>query len=198
MNPLLVVSLLAMTTPESVAPCPTGVVNQIAGLYRWHIQPVEDRVKTYQTFTSQRQRFTPSLFELLYRARRLEPMRDGVFIDFDVFSNTQSETFGAKVTGCLPAEAMIIQAHVDVDVGLRGISSGVPNRLIYEMNRSAQGNWHINNIIYPGRKPVQLRAYLQHLLNSKFWSLPSSVARKSFNNYLTRHLYSNIYTANLI
>ena len=168
MNPLLVVSLLAMTTPESVAPCPTGVVNQIAGLYRWHIQPVEERVKAYQTFTSQRQRFTPSLFELLYRARRLEPMHDGVFIDFDVFSNTQSETFGAKVTGCLPAEAMIIQAHVDVDVGLRGISSGVPNRLIYEMNRSAQGNWHINNIIYPGRKPVQLRAYLQHLLNSKF------------------------------
>lgn len=168
MNPLLIVSLLSMTTPEFVAPCPTGVVNQIAGLYRWHILPVEERGKTYQTFTSQRQRFTPSLFELLYRARRLEPMHDGVFIDFDVFSNTQSETFGAKVIGCRSAEAMSIQAQVNVDVGLRGISSGIPSRLIYEMKRSAQGNWRINNIIYPGGKPVQLRAYLQQLLHSTF------------------------------
>lgn len=61
---------------------------------------MEKRIDPVKDLSSQRQRFTPSLFELLIEARALTPVRDGRYLDFDVFSNTQSETFGALVKSC--------------------------------------------------------------------------------------------------
>ena len=167
MLPLMAASLFAMATPATTGPCPAGVVNQLDGLYRWHVQSQWGRVDRIKALSSQRQRFTPSLFELLLRARKLQPIPDGRFIDFDVFSNTQAETIGAKVTGCSAQKASNIQAEVSVEFGRRGISSGIPNRLFYEMNKGSRGNWRINNIsyFYSGKPSFQLRQYLMNLLN---------------------------------
>ena len=76
------------------------MVNQLDDFYRWQVQHMEQRVDRIKDLSSQRQRFTPSLFALLLQARKLEPMRDGRYLSFDVFSNTQVATFGAKVIGC--------------------------------------------------------------------------------------------------
>ncbi len=169
MLPVPVASLIAMSTPATAGPCPAGVVNQLDGLYRWHVQSQWGRVDRIKALSSQRQRFTPSLFELLLRARKLQPIPDGRFIDFDVFSNTQAETIGAKVTGCSAQKASTfsIQAEVSVESGRRGISSGIPNRLLYEMNKGSRGNWRINNIsyFYSGEPSFQLKPYLMNLLN---------------------------------
>ena len=165
MIPVLVTSLIVMATPSTTRPCPKGVVNQLDGLYRWHVHSQEGRVDRIKALSSQRQRFTPSLFELLLRARKLQPMRDGRFIDFDVFSNTQAKTFGAKVTGCTATETNAILAGVDVEFGLSGRSSGTPSRLLYEMNLDSQGRWRINNITYLDQSGFQLRPYLRNLLN---------------------------------
>ena len=167
MIPVLVTSLIVMATPSTTRPCPKGVVNQLDGLYRWHVQSQWGRVDRIKALSSQRQRFTPSLFELLLRARKLQPIPDGRFIDFDVFSNTQAETIGAKVTGCSAQKASNIKAEVSVEFGRRGISSGIPNRLFYEMNKGSRGNWRINNIsyFYSGKPSFQLRQYLMNLLN---------------------------------
>ena len=64
---------------------------------------------------------------------------DHRLIDFDVFSNTQAETFGSKVTGCSATETNGILAGVDVEFGLSSRSSGTPSRLLYEMNLDSQG-----------------------------------------------------------
>ena len=66
--------------------------------------------------------------------------RDGRFLDidldFDVFSNNQVATFGAKVSGCRTEKENSLQTEVDVEVGLSGRSSGIPRRLLYERTKA--------------------------------------------------------------
>ncbi len=162
---LLATSLIAMAIPATAGPCPEGVVNQLDGLYRWQVQRMETREDPVAALSSQRQRFTPSLFELLLQARALQPMRDGRFLDFDVFSNTQVATFGAKVIGCSAEQRDRVQAEVDVEAGLTGRPSGTPRRLVYEMHRYSKNIWRINNITYLDKPGFQLRPFLQKLLN---------------------------------
>ena len=162
---LLATSLIAMAIPATAGPCPEGVVNQLDGLYRWQVQRMETREDPVAALSSQRQRFTPSLFELLLQARALQPMRDGRFLDFDVFSNTQVATFGAKVISCSAEQGHSIKAEVDVEAGLTGRPSGTPRRLLYEMHRDSKNTWRINNITYLDKPGFQLRPFLQKLLN---------------------------------
>ena len=161
---LLAGILIALAMPAKAGTCPAGVVNQFYDLYRWQVQRMEQRVERIKDLSSQRQRFTPSLFALLLQARKLQPIPDGRFIGFDVFSNTQVRTFGATVIGCSAQKARSIQAEVIVDVGLRG-RPGIPRGLLYEMNKGSKGSWRINNINYLDDGRVSLRHYLQDLLN---------------------------------
>ena len=161
----LLTSLIAMAIPANSGPCPAGVVHQLDGLYRWQVQRMEKRIDPVKDLSSQRQRFTASLFELLIKARALTPVRDGRYLDFDVFSNTQSETFGAQVKSCSPGKKNSLQAEVEVEVGLRGRSSGIPRRLLYEMNQDSKGSWRINDITYGDEQGFQLRPFLKELLN---------------------------------
>ena len=64
MHGLLTTSLIAMAVPAAIGPCPNGVINQLDGLYRWHVQQMDQRDEPVAALSSQRQRFTPSLFEL--------------------------------------------------------------------------------------------------------------------------------------
>jgi hypothetical protein len=155
--------MIAVAVPAIDGACPKGVIDQLDGLYRWQVKRMNGNDDPAKALSSQNQRFTPSLFKLLIEARQLTPTRDGRFLDFDVFSNTQVSTFGAKVTGCSAKQANSIQAEVSVDVGLRGRSSGTPRRLLYAMNNS-KGGWLINNITYLDGKVFQLKPFLQKLL----------------------------------
>ena len=161
---LLATSLIAVAVPATDRACPKGVIAQIDGLYQWHVKPFDGNEDPDKAFSSQRQRFTPSLFKLLLEARQLTPTRDGRYLDFDVFSNTQVATFGAKVSGCSAEKGNSIEARVDVTAGLTGRPSGTPRRLLYELNRDGKGNWRINNITYLDGKVFQLRPFLQELL----------------------------------
>ena len=161
---LLATSLIALSVPAANGPCPRGVVDQLDGLYRWQVQQMDNSDDPATALSSQRQRFTPSLFKLLMEARQLTPARDGRFIDFDVFSNTQVATYGAKVKGCSAEKGYSIQAEVAVDVGLRGQSSGIPQRLLYELKKANTGSWRINNITYLDGTVFQLRSFLQQLI----------------------------------
>ena len=167
MHSLLTTSLIAMAVPAATGPCPNGVIDQLDGLYRWHVQQMDQRDEPVAALSSQRQRFTPSLFELLLQARTLTPVRDGRFLDFDVFSNTQASTFGARVNGCSAEQGGTIQAEVAVTVGLRRVPSETPRRLLYEMTRSSTGSWRINNITYLDGQAFQLRPFLQTLINPR-------------------------------
>ena len=161
---LLATSLIAVAVPAADRACPRGVIDQLDGLYRWQVQQMENSDDPATALSSQRQRFTPSLFKLLMEARQLTPARDGRFIDFDVFSNTQVATYGAKVKGCSAEKGNSIQAEVAVDVGLRGRSSGSPRRLLYELNKNGAGSWRINKITYLDGEVFELRPFLQKLI----------------------------------
>ena len=166
MHPLLATSLIATVVTSADGPCPKGVVDQLDGLYRWQVQRMEQRGDAVKALATQRQRFTPSLFELLMEARQLTPSPDGRYLDFDVFSNTQVSTFGARVTGCSAEIGNSIRARVDVQAGLRGRSGEPPRKLLYEMNRDSTGNWRINDITYLNERVFQLRPFLQQLIRS--------------------------------
>lgn len=151
-------------TPTTVV-CPAGVTDQLDGLYQWQVQRMEKRSDPVEDLASQRQRFTPSLFALLLKATSLTPSRDGRYLDFDVFSNTQAQTFGAVVTGCSKAQGDRIEADVDVQFGLVGRASGTPQKLRYDMLRDDNGSWRIDNIIYLDEPSYELRPFLKKLLN---------------------------------
>ena len=160
---LLATSLIAVAVPAADGACPEGVIDQIDGLYQWHVKPVDDNEDPDKAFASQRQRFTASLFELLMEARQLTPTRDGRYLDFDVFSNTQVSTFGARVTGCSAEKGNSILARLDVQAGLRGRSGEPPRKLLYELNRDSTGSWRINNITYLNGEIFELRPFLLKL-----------------------------------
>ena len=163
---LLATSLVATVVTASDGPCPRGVIDQLDGLYRWQVQRMEQRGDAVKALATQRQRFTPSLFELLMEARQLKPSRDGRYLDFDVFSNTQVSTFGARVTGCSAEIGNSIRARVDVQAGLRGRSGEPPRKLLYELNQDSTGNWRINEITYLNERVFQLKPFLQQLIKS--------------------------------
>lgn len=144
--------------------CPESVVNQLDGLYRWRVQQMERQEDRATALSSQRKRFTPSLFELLQKASALTPMRDGRFIDFDLFSNTQVETFGANVIGCTAKSGATIDAEVEVQTGLTGRASGIPQRLLYSLNQDSSTSWQINEITYLDQPSYTLRSFLEELL----------------------------------
>ena len=167
MLPLLASSLIATTVVTAAdGPCPKGVVDQLDGLYRWQVQRMDQRGDAVKALATQRQRFTASLFELLMEARQLRPTRDGRYLDFDVFSNTQVMTFGARVSGCSAEIGNSIQATVNVQAGLRGRSGEPPRKLLYELNRDSSGSWRINDITYLNERVFQLKPFLQQLIKS--------------------------------
>jgi len=170
--PLLAASLITAEMPATPSPlnlpCPTGVRRQLDGLYRWQVQRMDQPNGPTSTLSSQRERFTPELFILLMKARQLTPTRDGRFLDFDVFSNTQVRTFGAVVAGCSAARGNSIDAAVEVQVGLRHRASEPPRRLEYELKRDSTGQWRIDEITYRDEPVFQLTPFLNKLLNPTF------------------------------
>ena len=169
MFPLLAASLITAEAPATPVPlnlaCPTAVRQQLDGLYRWQVQRMDQPDGPASTLSSQRERFTPELFLLLMEARQLTPTKDGRFLDFDVFSNTQARTFGAVVAVCSAVRRNSIHAAVEVQVGLRNRASETPRRLEYELKRDSTGQWRIDAITYRDEPVFQLRAFLKKLLN---------------------------------
>lgn len=167
--PLLAASLIALEAPATPAPlnlaCPDGVKQQLDGLYRWQVQRMDQPDAPAAALSSQRDRFTPELFKLLLQARQLSPTRDGRYLDFDIFSDTQVRTFGAVVSGCSATDGHSIQAAVDVKAGLRQQASGTPRQLIYNLTLNCTGQWQINEITYRNERVFQLRPYLEALVN---------------------------------
>ena len=112
MEALLIAALIA---------CPAAVSQQLDGLYRWQIE--RQNSPSPRNLSSQRQRFTPELYQQLQQGFAQTPAQDGRFVDFDVFSGTQVTTFGAKVSGCTRLKAGSINAEVSVDTGLGGAAA---------------------------------------------------------------------------
>ena len=163
---LLATSLIALSVPAANGPCPRGVVEQLDGLYRWQVQQMDNSDDPATALASQRQRFTPSLFELLLQARQLTPTRDGRYLNWDVFSHTQAATFAAEVTGCSAEIGNSIQATVNVQAGLRGRTGEPQCKLLYELKRDSTGSWRINDITYLNERVFQLKPFLQKLIKS--------------------------------
>ncbi len=167
--PLLAASLIAVEAPRQQSlhgmACPEAVRQQLHGLYRWQVQRMDQPEPAATQFSSQRDRFTPALFNLLLQARELTPKRDGRHLDFDVFSNTQARTFGAVVTGCSAAQGNSIEAAVDVQFGLGSRASDIPRQLIYTLKCDSAGHWRIAEITYRNEREFQLTAYLESLLD---------------------------------
>jgi len=166
---LLTASLIAIGAPAAQPSlnlaCPIGVRQQLEGLYRWQVQRMDQPDGPTMTLSSQRNRFTPELFNLLMKAGRLTPMKDGRHLDFDVFSNTQVRTFAAVVTGCSAVRGNSIQAAVEVVAGLRKPANGNPRHLVFELRRNSLGQWLIAEVTYRDEQMFQLRPLLETLLN---------------------------------
>ena len=148
----------------ALSACPAAVSQQLDGLYRWQIE--RQNSPSPRDLSSQRQRFTPELYQQLQQGFALTPMRDGRFVDFDVFSGTQVTTFGARVSGCSRLKAGSINAQVAVDTGLRGRSSGRPQQLEFRMVQR-DGRWRIADIHYPGEPGFSLSSFLNSLLKGR-------------------------------
>ena len=167
--PVLAASLITAASPATQPPlnlaCPTGVLQQLDELYHWQVQRMDHPDAPTATLSSQRDRFTPELFTLLMEARQLTPTKDGRFLDFDVFSNTQVRTFSAVITGCSAAEKNSILAAVEVQAGLRKTPSATPRRLEYELKRDSTGHWRIDDITYRNEPVFELKPFLETLVN---------------------------------
>ena len=148
----------------ALSACPPDLSQQIDGLYRWQIE--QQNSPSPRNLSSQRQRFTPELYQQLQQGFVLTPAQDGRFVDFDVFSGTQVTTFGAKVSGCTRLKAGSINAEVSVDTGLGGRSSGRPQQLEYRMVLR-DGLWRIADIHYPSEPGFSLSSFLSSLLKGR-------------------------------
>ena len=152
---------MAFTPPAKADSCPRGVDSQLNGLYEWHVaSPGRD------TFSSQKQRFTPGLYGRIAQAFRLSPGRDGRFVDIDIFSGTQVATFGADVLVCYPIDGSTIEAFVAVKTGLRGRADDIPQILRYRMIKVGTDDWRISNIVWDVIQPENqsLNRFLDRLL----------------------------------
>ena len=88
-----------------------------------------------------------------------------VVIWFDVFSNTQVQTFAAVVTGCSAVRGNSIQAAVEVVAGRRKPANRNPRHLVFELRRNSLGQWLIAEVTYRDEQMFQLRPLLETLLN---------------------------------
>ena len=145
--------------------CPDEVQQQLDGLYQWQVQRMDQPNSPAAAISSQSERFSPHLFSLLTQAWELTPSKDGRYLDFDVFSNTQVRTFSAVITGCSAAQGNNILAAVEVQAGLRKRPSETPRRLEYELKRDCTGQWKIVEITYRNERVFHLRPYLEKLVN---------------------------------
>lgn len=206
MIPEILGSLIAILVPETSATCPPQVNTQLNSLYDWHIQrnlksyedPDIDREPREELILSQQDRFTPSLFQLLYQGLKRKQGPDG-WIDFDVFSNSQVNTVAAKVVGCSDVERNKILAAVDVSVSLHPERSpGPPSRLLYEMKKDKAGSWLINNITYLTNDDLtplrgfQLKSFLQELKNPSWREYCPPVIKKSISKIYSRKSPNNL------
>ena len=164
--------ILATALTSGAASCPQQVVDQLDGLYQWHLTAQSNQQRG--DLTLQKQAFTPELYKQLSRAWALDPWVDGAFLDFVVFSGTQVTTFGADVIGCQKLYPKVkafypevIEANVAVRVGLRGRASEVPQQLSYLLIRS-DNEWMISDLIYNHQTGVSssLSELLRSILSS--------------------------------
>jgi len=148
----------------AIAPCPTPVKAQLDGLYRWQV--ARQKLRGPIGITSQQGRFTSGLFQKLISAYGLEPA-SGRFVDFDLFSNTQVSTLGAKVLGCSALAGGGMEALVAVQAGLPHRPLEAPQQLRFQLVRDPAGAWTIADIVYPNPAGFRLSSYLAELLGSK-------------------------------
>ncbi len=159
MLPFIAGTLITMTGQ----PCPAGVISQIEGLYKWVVTPEDSR---RLPIISQKDRFTPHLYQLLKGTENLSPRTDGTFVDVDPFSNTQAQVFGAKVKSCrIQQRNLVAEARVAVSYGLVNVPSGYFQTLDYRMVRVGS-RWLISDITYEilSDKPWTLTSELEDIL----------------------------------
>ena len=154
---------LPMPTTQAAqgAECPEQVRFQIDALYRWQLERQQQSGPIQ--ISSQRQRFTPQLYRLLQRAYDLTPA-DGRFVDFDLFSGSQVNTFSATLQGCRQEQVDLLSARVAVQAGLVGRRAELPMQLHYVFRQSPSAGWRIADIIYPDAPSFRLTTYLRTLL----------------------------------
>jgi hypothetical protein len=162
--PLLISSVLAVGPAGAFAaplqrpvPGPPGATAQLDGFYRWFLVSKDGRSK----FQSQRQRFTPELYQELRAGFALQPV-DGRFVDFDPFSNTQVASYGHRIAACHRDASGLLLMRVEVLAGL-GPSRATYQPVDYVLTADG-GYWRIADIRYPGEVSFSLREYLQKLL----------------------------------
>ncbi len=153
--------------PATAAPrggfgvCPAPATATIDALYRWHL--AHQAAGGRDTLPSQRDLFTPLLYDRLRRGFALTPA-DGAYLDFDPFSGTQVSTHGARVHGCRPLADGVLEARVAVQASLRPTSTEPPQQLLYRLEPGPGGaGWRVADIEYPGSPPYSLSSSLEAL-----------------------------------
>lgn len=134
--------------------CPAAVILQIDDLYRWHL--ASQQQPGARDLSSQRHRFTPSLYTQLQRAFALTPS-DGRFLDFDVFSGTQVLTFSAQIQRCQRNDRGGLEAWVAVQAGRQGHRRDSPQQLLYHLQPAPAGSWHMTDITDQHQESPALR-----------------------------------------
>ena len=155
---------MSLLVALAIAPCPSPVKAQLDGLYRWQV--ARQNLRGPIGIRSQKGRFTDGLFQKLKRAYALDPA-SGRFVDFDLFSNTQVSTLGAKVLGCSALIGGRMEALVAVQAALSNRPVEAPQQLRYQLVRDAAGAWKIADIVYPNPAGFRLSSYLAELLSTK-------------------------------
>lgn len=155
--------LMPLLVALAIAPCPTPLKDQLDGLYRWQVAQQERRAPI--AITSQQGRFTDGLFQKLRRAYALSfDPANGHFVDFDLFSNTQVSTLGAKVLGCTALSGGGMEALVAVQAALPNRPVEAPQQLRYQLVKDPAGVWKIADIVYANPAGFRLSSYLDELL----------------------------------
>ena len=138
---LLAAGLIAAAPPS----CPAAVEAQLGGLYAWQVARMQQPGRG--ELASQIKRFTPELYQQLQWAWQLDPRVDGAYLDFDVFSDTQMETYGATVQGCNRLSPQKVDASVAVLWGRGGRAVEAPQVLSYALLWDGS-SWRISDITY--------------------------------------------------
>ena len=137
--------LASVLTAAAPAPCPPGVKAQLQGLYAWQVARQQQSGRG--ELASQLKRFTPALYRQLQWAWQLDPRVDGAYLDFDVFSDTQMETYGATVQVCHRLSPQKVEASVAVEWGRGGRAVEAPQVLSYALLWDGS-SWRISDITY--------------------------------------------------
>jgi len=137
--------LASVLTAAAPTPCPAGVKAQLQELYAWQVARMQQSGRG--DLASQIKRFTPALYRQLQWAWQLDPQVDGAFLDTDVFSDTQMETYGATVQGCHRLSPQKVEASVAVHWGRGGRAVEAPQVLSYALLWGGS-SWRITDITY--------------------------------------------------